>query len=69
MEQWQFTQNSGRLWCWARVDDRGRPVLEGTNGFASRADCIVDAMRHGYLSAPTAPNLTTHPAYSFRIRT
>jgi hypothetical protein len=50
MEAWQFVQNRSRLWCWARLDHQGRVLVEGAQGFASRTDCIADAMRHGYLT-------------------
>jgi hypothetical protein len=50
MDRWQFYQNDRGLWCWKHVTRDGE-TLEGKHCFDSRTDCIVDAMRHGYLAA------------------
>jgi hypothetical protein len=47
-QQWEFLQDEQARWYW-------RCISEGTSTqsdqrFASRTDCIADAMRHGYLS-------------------
>ena len=49
MDTWQFFQNEKGEWCWKHVADNGFTVGSDTC-FASRTDCIADAMRHGYLA-------------------
>jgi hypothetical protein len=49
MDTWQFFQNDAGLWCWKRIDPEG-VLSENGRCFDSRTDCIVDAMKHGYLS-------------------
>jgi hypothetical protein len=49
MDTWQFFQNDVGLWCWKHVDPEG-VLSENEKCFASRTDCIADAMKHGYLS-------------------
>ena len=49
MDTWQFFQNENGDWCWKHVADDGN-ATEGDKCFASRTDCIADAMRHGYLA-------------------
>jgi hypothetical protein len=51
MDMWQFYQDDRGLWCWKHVALDGE-TREGKHCFDSRTDCIVDAMRHGYLTAP-----------------
>lgn len=49
MDTWQFYLNDKAQWCWKHVAPNGF-MLESETCFASRTDCIADAMRHGYLS-------------------
>lgn len=53
MDTWQFFQNESGEWCWKHVADSGH-TLESGKCFASRTDCIADAMRHGYLARTPA---------------
>ena len=55
MEQWEFTLDETGRWSWRGVDDAADRTSETT--FASRTDCIADAMRHGYLDLRVADRL------------
>jgi hypothetical protein len=52
MDTWQFFQNDQGEWCWKHVAQNGFTV-ESDICYASRTDCIADAMRHGYLAHTT----------------
>jgi uncharacterized protein YegP (UPF0339 family) len=52
MDTWQFYQNDRGDWCWKHVAENG-PTVESTTCYASRTDCIADAMRNGYLARTT----------------
>ena len=47
-QQWEFVQDSGRRWFWRQLNRDSQTTCSG-QGFASRTDCIADAMSHGYL--------------------
>ena len=49
-EQWEFVQDGSRGWYW-RCLKRGSQRARSAREFASRTDCIADAMEHGYLEA------------------
>jgi hypothetical protein len=49
MDTWQFYQDDCGMWCWKHVDAAGL-ATQSERCFASRTDCIADAMRHGYLA-------------------
>ena len=51
MDTWQFYQNEAGLWCWKHTAANGI-CSESQECFDSRTDCIVNAMRHGYLARP-----------------
>ena len=53
MDTWQFYQNEKGEWCWKHVAESGFTV-ESDTCYASRNDCIADAMRHGYLARTTS---------------
>ena len=53
MDTWQFFQNENGEWCWKHVGDDGN-AMDSNKCFASRTDCIADAMRHGYLARTSA---------------
>ena len=61
MDNWQFVQDALGYWGWQHTAGDGRLTLSPQR-YASRTDCIADAMRHGYLAlsepvreAPFAP--------------
>ncbi|MGZ5150395.1 MAG: hypothetical protein ACXWI6_10145 [Burkholderiales bacterium] len=45
---WQFSRD-GTGWYWFCLDRE--LVMESSEVFQSRAECIADAMRHGYADA------------------
>ena len=47
-QQWEFLQDGSRRWYW-RCLKRGSQSACAAHAFASRTDCIADAMEHGYL--------------------
>jgi hypothetical protein len=51
MELWQFLQDGGN-WSWRQIDAFNQVTGESRMEFASRRECIADAMRHGYLGRP-----------------
>jgi len=55
MDIWNFYQDDSHLWCWTHTDD-AEVRSDSSNRFNSRTDCIVDAMKHGYLERPPLPN-------------
>jgi hypothetical protein len=52
MDTWLFYQNEAGLWCWKHTCPEGVST-DNKRCFASRTDCIVDAMKHGYLTYPS----------------
>ena len=55
METWQFLQQDETgLWCWWHTNSHGE-VSRSERCFESRTDCIVDAMKHGYLDVAALP--------------
>ena len=48
-ERWQFIEDAAGRWLWQHTAPDGS-VRESLQRYGSRTDCIVDAMRHGYLS-------------------
>jgi hypothetical protein len=48
VQQWEFLQDEQAKWYWRCISDGSS--TESNPRFASRTDCIADAMRHGYLS-------------------
>ena len=55
MQQWAFVQDDSGGWCWRCFDDDAQTASDRT--FESRTDCLVDAMRHGYLSTTASLGL------------
>lgn len=47
-DTWEFYQNGRGTWCWQCITGLTREITEGFD-FASRNDCVADAMCHGYL--------------------
>jgi hypothetical protein len=48
IESWDFYQDLQSHWHWLAVLPSG--TLQSRTSFPSRNECIVDAMRHGYLA-------------------
>ena len=46
---WQFRQDDERKWYWKEVDEMGRILRHSALYFRDRMDCIVNAMRNGYV--------------------
>jgi hypothetical protein len=49
MQQWQFLQDSEGRWYWICTSETSSS--QSTGRFATRVDCVADAMRHGYLGS------------------
>lgn len=50
MENWTFEHCSDGLWRWSKQTRDEPVVIWSTLGFASRGECLEDAMlRHGYV--------------------
>jgi hypothetical protein len=49
IDDWDFTPDVDGKWHWQCHRPNGTHA-ESRQSFASRTDCIVDAMRHGYLA-------------------
>ena len=46
---WQFRKVDHRKWYWKEVDEMGRLLRSSARYFKERIDCVVHAMRHGYV--------------------
>lgn len=46
---WQFRKDEQRKWYWKEVDEMGRMLRSSAEFFRERIDCVVHAMRHGYV--------------------
>ena len=46
---WQFRKEAQRKWYWKEVDEMGRLLQSSAQFFRERIDCVVHAMRHGYI--------------------
>ena len=59
---WQFRKDEKeRKWYWKEVDDMGRLLRRSAHYFKERIDCIVHAMRHGYVH-PRQKALASRPS-------
>ena len=47
--------DSGELWYWELVSDSSDMILESSQGFATREECVVDARRHGFTGQHAGP--------------
>jgi hypothetical protein len=63
---WQFRKHDERKWYWREVDEMGRLLRVSAEFFRERIDCIVHAMRHGYVH-PRQRALVTRVADPRRI--
>jgi hypothetical protein len=52
-DRWQFIEDGAGRWLWRHTAPDGT-VRAGVHPYSSRTDCIVDAMRHGYLALDEA---------------
>ena len=58
---WQFRKDEQqRRWYWKDVDDMGRLLRRSADYFRERIDCVVHAMRHGYVH-PRQKALASRP--------
>jgi len=46
---WQFRKDEQRRWYWNEVDEMGELLRRSADYFKDRIDCVVHAMRHGYV--------------------
>jgi hypothetical protein len=46
---WQFRKHDDSKWYWKEVDEMGRLLRMSAEYFRDRTDCLVHAMRHGYV--------------------
>jgi hypothetical protein len=46
---WLFRKQDERKWYWKEVDEMGRLLRMSAQYFRERIDCVVHAMRHGYV--------------------
>ena len=47
---WQFRKDEQqRRWYWKEVDDMGRLLRRSADYFKERIDCVLHAMRNGYV--------------------
>ena len=60
---WQFRNDGQRKWYWKEVDEMGRMLRRSAEFFKERIDCVVHAMRHGYVH-PRQRALTARPINS-----
>ena len=51
MQQWEFLRDARRAWYWRRTDSEGSHSVSSRT-FTTHADCVADAVEHGY--APPA---------------
>jgi hypothetical protein len=54
MEQWLFFQQPDGGWHWRHTNGFGAS-RESALGFRNRADCVANAIYHGYVPAVTRP--------------
>jgi hypothetical protein len=54
MERWQFIQSPAGGWYWLCSDVISRKTRTSTGVFDSRAECMANAMGHGYPRAVSA---------------
>jgi hypothetical protein len=59
---WQFRKEDGSKWYWREVDEMGRLLRVSAGFFRERIDCIVHAMRHGYVHPRQRALATRVPA-------
>jgi hypothetical protein len=56
-KHWDFYPNEQQHWGWRELNEHGHVLQNSKQLFATRTDCIVDAMHNGYLTRPlTAAN-------------
>lgn len=53
-ESWHFSVGTNSMWGWECSDCVNRSNRASGFMFETRTDCIVDAMRSGYLAKPTS---------------
>ena len=58
---WQFRKDEQRRWYWNEVDEMGQLLRRSADYFKDRIDCVVHAMRHGYVH-PRQKALANRPA-------
>ena len=46
---WQFRKDEQRKWYWYEVDEMGQLLRRSADYFKDRIDCVVHAMRNGYV--------------------
>jgi hypothetical protein len=46
---WQFRKEDRCKWYWKEVDEMGRLRRRSAEYFRERIDCVVHAMRNGYV--------------------
>jgi hypothetical protein len=68
MDQWHFYQNPSGDWYWRHIEPSGTISAISDTAFHSRADCIADAMRQGYLTRPTRAVYEASPLAPLFIR-
>jgi hypothetical protein len=54
MEQWLFFEMADGAWHWRHTNGFGAS-RESALGFRNRADCVANAIYHGYVPAAARP--------------
>lgn len=49
-DHWEFYLDARGLWCWRRLHKSGGVISDSKRCFPTRNDCIVDAVKHGYVA-------------------
>lgn len=56
MPTWRFTlhyeASNVPQWTWSQLADDGAVMQESSAPFEAMQDCLIDATKHGYVSAP-----------------
>jgi hypothetical protein len=66
MDNWRFFQDASGLWAWQHTASEG-VISACSQHFSSRTDCIVDAMRNGYLALKDRTDTMPAPASESHI--
>jgi uncharacterized protein YegP (UPF0339 family) len=47
-DKWEFYKDGADEWRWRRTATNGEVVGASHEGYVNRADCVANAVRHGY---------------------
>jgi len=55
---WRFFLRSTHRWMWQQLAVDGTVLEQSASGYAQYDDCVLNAMAHGYISAPSVSSKT-----------